>query len=75
MVIYMAVQFEVDSVSLQSNLCALEKWETEWDMEFNRSKCEGLHVFREKDPLRYLYCLHGQTLKHVPAIRYMADTT
>ena len=45
--------------TLQEDLCKLEKWEEDWDMNFNPAKCQVLHVTRLKTPIPSKYFLHN----------------
>ena len=51
--------------ALQNDLDILSKWETRWDMEFNPSKCQVVHVTGSKIPIKKDYVLHGQVLESV----------
>ena len=46
--IYLAISSEGESVTLQIDLHTLEVWEKRWDMSFNPSKCQVLHITRAK---------------------------
>ena len=43
---YLALDKQGDSEILQKDLESLEKWEKLWDMSFNPSKCQVIHVTR-----------------------------
>jgi hypothetical protein len=43
-VMYLSLSSSSKSETLQYDLKTLEKWELEWDMEFNSSKCQVIHV-------------------------------
>jgi hypothetical protein len=49
--IYIALTTANQSVTLQNDLNRLEKWELEWDMEFNPSKCQVICVAKRKHPI------------------------
>ena len=68
---YLTAQGPKDSERLQSDLNALQKWEEKWDMEFNPSKCQVLHITRSHNPIRYNYTMHGQTLESVGIAWYL----
>ena len=57
---------EGESITLQNDLHILEKWEQRWDMSFNPSKCQVLHITRAKCPIQTRYILHGPVLESVP---------
>ena len=69
--VYLTVQDPNDSERLQSDLNVLQAWEKKWDMEFNPSKCQVLHITRSRNPIRYNYTMHGQTLESVESARYL----
>ena len=65
MAIYLAVSNLQDAQILQQDLDQLHKWELQWDMEFNPSKCVVIHVTRAKIQVPSKYLLHGQILESV----------
>jgi hypothetical protein len=69
--LYLVLALERDSVTLQEDLRLLEKWELEWDMQFNPSKCQVIHVTRMKNPFPTKYYLHGVELESVTSARYL----
>ena len=69
--IYLTVTSKSDSQRLQNDLLKLEKWESLWDMEFNPSKCQVLHITRNRKPIQFKYNLHGQTLTPVNDAKYL----
>ena len=44
MALYLTMESEKCSSALQTDLDILSAWETRWDMEFNPSKCQVVHV-------------------------------
>ena len=69
--VYLTMQGPNDSERLQSDLNVLQEWGEKWDMEFNPSKCQVLHITRSCNPIRYNYTMHGQTLESVENARYL----
>ena len=52
-----SLEIEDDGSALQNDLDILSKWETRWDMEFNPSKCQAVHVTGSKIPIKKtMYC-------------------
>ena len=49
--VYITVTSSEDANTLQADLDALQEWERTWDMEFNPSKCQVLHITRSRQPL------------------------
>ena len=56
---YLAITSLSESEILQQDLTNLEHWEKLWDMNFNPSKCQVIHVTRLKTPVPTKYLLHG----------------
>ena len=71
---YLALDKQADSEILQKDLEILENWEKLWDMSFNPSKCQVIHVTRRKTPLQTKYHLHGCVLESVPSAKYLGVT-
>ena len=69
--VYLTINTPEDSKTLQNDLDTLEKWEKEWDMEFNPSKCQVLHITKRKNIKRTPYILHGQILESVTSAKYL----
>ena len=72
--IYLAISSEGESNILQSDLHTLEIWERRWDMSFNPSKCQVLHIARAKCPIQTRSILHGTVLELVPSAKYLGVT-
>ena len=70
--LYLTMESEDDSSALQNDLDILSAWESRWDMEFNPSKCQVVHVAGSKGPVNKTnYVLHGQVLESVTSARYL----
>lgn len=69
--VYLTLTSADQSVTLQNDLKLLEKWELEWDMEFNPSKCQVIHVTKRKHPIPTQYYLHGVHLESVSSAKYL----
>ena len=69
-VIYFAVSSLQDAQILQQDLDHLNKWELEWDIEFNPGKCVIIHITRSRTPFPSQYLLHGQVLESVAGFKY-----
>ena len=68
---YLAIIKLADSEQLQADLDILQVWEITWDMQFNPSKCQVIHITRSRSPLATKYTLHGETLEEVASARYL----
>ena len=67
--LYLTMESEDDSSALQTDLDILSTWESRWDMEFNPSKCQVVHVTGTKGPVKKTnYVLHEQILESVSQV-------
>ena len=69
--VYLTVTSSEDANTLQADLDTLQEWERTWDMDFNPSKCQVLHITRSRQPLQSQYTLHGQFLESVDSAKYL----
>ena len=69
--LYLTMESEDSGPTLQFDLDILSMWETRWDMEFNPSKCQVVHVAGSKRPVKRDYILHGQVLESVTCAKYL----
>ena len=51
-----------------------ERWEQRWDMSFNPSECQVLHITRAKCPIQTRYILHSTVLESVTSAKYLGIT-
>ena len=65
------MESEDSSSTLQRDLDLLSMWKTRWDMEFNPSKCQVVHVTGSKRHVKWDYILHGQVLESVTCAKYL----
>ena len=56
---YLCISSLSEANTLQEDLCKLEQWEEDWDMNFNPAKCQVLRVTRLKSPIPSKYFLHN----------------
>ena len=70
-IIYRDVSCDDDAKALQEDLDALHRWELDWGMSFNPSKCHIMHVSRKRQPLQHTYLLKGQALGVVNTAAYL----
>ena len=69
--LFLTLESENDNSTLQNGLNILSAWETRWDMGFNHSKYQVVHVTGSKKPVKRDYKLHGQVLESVTSARYL----
>ena len=60
-----------DCASLQEDLDRLHKWETDWGMSFNPSKCNTMSISRKPSPTKHPYSLKGVVLESVDVAPYL----
>ena len=70
-VIYLTIKTESNCSQLQDDLHSLEKWESDWRMEFNPSKCNIIRVTCRRTPFKFQYKLHGRVLETVDITKYL----
>ena len=68
---YLAVSSLKDAELLQQDLDQLHKWELQWDMELNPSKCVVIHMRRARTPVPSQYLLHSKLLESVASSKYL----
>ena len=71
---YLALDKQADSEIQQKDLEILDFWEKLWDMSWNPTKCQVIHVTRPKTPLQTKYHFHGCVLENVPSAKYLGVT-
>ena len=59
--------------SSKKDIESLEKWGKLWDISFNPSKCQVIHVTRSKSH-SYTYYIHGCALESVSSAKYLGVT-
>ncbi len=72
--IYLSLTCGSHSQHLQHDLHELEKWELLWDMSFNPSKCQCIHITKRRDVIDTTYSLHNTQLESVPSAKYLGVT-
>ena len=70
-VIYITINNHSDSDTLQKDLDTLQTCERLWDMDFNPSKYQVLHISKSRHPAQHIYMLHGQALEAMDHAKYL----
>ena len=70
-IIHRNVSSGSDAQLLQNDLKSLEKWEKDWKMEFNPSKCNSISFTRLRNPIVHSYTLHDVTLEAARSVKYL----
>jgi len=74
-ILYKPVSKILDCQKLQEDLAGLERWEKDWLMRFNVSKCSIMSISNKKPPsLNFSYKLHGQTMERETDSKYLGIT-
>ena len=68
--VYLTIGGLDDGTVLQNDLDKLSLWESQWDMEFNPSKCQVVRVTTARKAINTVYTLHGQILEVVTSAKY-----
>jgi len=71
--LYRKIESIADTQVLQSDLASLENWEHDWQMSFNPSKCEVIHITTKtpRNIIKTTYHLHNQPLMISEAGKYL----
>ena len=69
--VYLTIGGLDDGTVLQNDLDKLSLWESQWDMEFNPSKCLVVRVTTARKAINTVYTLHGQILEVVTSAKYL----
>ena len=70
----LAISSTTEGQVLQTDLACLEQWEKMWDMQFDPSKCQVLHITRKVKPLNTKYIFHNVELESASAAKYLGVT-
>ena len=68
--VYLTVGGSDDGTVLQKDLDKLSAWESQWEMEFNPSKCQVVRVTTARRAINSVYILHGQILEVITSAKY-----
>ncbi len=63
-----------DAILLQEDIDAVQRWEQDWQMQFNPSKCEVLTIPAAKHTITHGYRLHDHDLERVSDAKYLGVT-
>ena len=69
--IYITINNHSDSDTVQQDIDTLQTWERLWDMDFNPSKCQVLHISKSRHPVQHIYMLHGQVPEASDHAKYL----
>ena len=71
---YLALSSHIEGQVLQNDLLNLEKWEQMWNMKFNLSQCQVLHVTCLKTPVETKNFRQDTMLDSVSSVKYLGVT-
>ena len=69
--IYKEIQTHQDAADLQSDLDALQRWESQWLRNFHPQKCQLLWITRKGSPVEAEYSIHGHMLEKADTAKYL----
>ena len=69
--VYLTINTKSDGTTLQTDLDTMQAWEKKWDMSFNPSKCQVMHITKSRNPILMQYTLHDQILEAVDHAKYL----
>jgi hypothetical protein len=69
--LYRKINNPTDSDNLQHDLDRLIDWEQTWQMSFNPTKCQVMHITKSRSPINNPYTIHGTTLETVPTATHL----
>ena len=73
--IYRHIKSDEDARRLQQDLDALQKWESEWQMNLHPERCQVIRICTNKRFRRETtYTLHGHILEAVESAKYLGVT-
>ena len=69
--LYLTISTSSQLEILQKDFDNLERWSHNWDMEFNPSNCQVIHITWSKTPIPTQYTLHNCILESVSSAIYL----
>ena len=72
-IIYKTIKSQKDCDSLQEDLDAAARWESDWLMTFHPDKCSVLAITNKKNPVKH-NLLHNHTLESVSSAKCLGIT-
>lgn len=73
-VIYTEVKSVNDQIMLNEYLSQINEWCVKWQMSINLDKTVCMTITHKRQPLEYVYMLHGKALSRVSEFRYLGLT-
>ena len=73
-IIYKTIKSQKDCDSLQEDLDAAARWESDSLMVFHPDKCSVLTITNRKNPVKHSNLLHNHTLVSVSSAKYLGIT-
>ena len=70
-VLYRAIKSDHDHQILQEDLHNLSKWVSDWQMDFNASKCHLFRITNKRKPFQSTYSANSEVLAKVPQCDYL----
>ena len=69
--LYREINSSSDATTLKSDLDALCRWESEWEMKFNSDKCFVMHMTTKRNPVIHQYNINDKPLQTTSSHPYL----
>ena len=69
-IIYHPINNQQDSIALQDDLDSLQRWESDWLMQFHPQKCQTMHITNKRNIIQSTYTIHNHTLQTTDTAKY-----
>ena len=73
-VLYRTINSVHDYQVLQQDLLNVTKWASDWQMDFNLTKCHLLCIAKKRKPSNFTYTANSEALTKVPECDYLRVT-
>ena len=70
-ILYKEIKSIKESQDLQRDINNLQRWESDWFIEFHPQKCQVLHITDKRKIIIYPYNIHGHILDSVKNAKYL----
>ena len=72
--LYRTIKNKRDTEILQEDLNKLQKWESDWRMEFHPQKCQVMTISNKKEIINSTYSIHNIELQKTNSAKYLGVT-
>ena len=61
----------LDSIALQEDMDSLQRWESDWLMQFHPQKCQTMHITNKRNIIQSTYSIHNHKLQTTNTAKYL----